>query len=281
MTTHRQAAAPSRSTNSLTLSWGLISIPLSVYTGSEKAGSGVVRREFTADGHEVGRQSYDKQTGAPITDTSGVVKKAQASDGTWVELTDDEIAVATGGVVKGLAEIICFVPLEAVGSEYVVEASNQVRPTQRKVGKEKRPDPAAEKAFGLLTSAMRTKGVAALVKVALRGPAKFMAVTPDGEMHTLAFAETLRQPMEMSQASHSDAELALGLQLIDSVGVDTPVLTDDATPKVKAYIEAKAAGQAPQAVEVEAAPVVDLAAALAASLAATAKPAPKKTKKVA
>jgi DNA end-binding protein Ku len=265
---HRLASQPNRSTNSLVVSWGLIQFPLSVYSGLE-ATTGVKRSEFTAAGNPIGRKSYDKVTGGDVE--GDVVKKFELAPGQWIELSDEEIAAATGGTVKGQAEIASFIPLEAVGSTYVVEGVSQVRPSKIGSGRSSKPNVAADKAFALLCSAMRSRGVAALAKVALRGPARWVAITPDGDMLSLAFAESVRPRIPMAEAELSAAELALAEKLIDAVGVDTPVLTDDATPKVLAYLQAKAvSGEVKVAVEAPVAAVVDLAAALAASLEATA-----------
>ena len=58
---------------------------------------------------------------------------AQATNGAWVELTDDEIATCTSP--KGLGEIVAFVPTKDVG-QYVGENLVQVRPkvTKGKAG---------------------------------------------------------------------------------------------------------------------------------------------------
>ena len=86
---HMQTLAPqpNRSTNSITLSWGMINIPCSVYTGTESVS--VARKEFVAGtDHPVGRVSIDKVDGT-VVDRADVIKMAEATSGVMVELDDD------------------------------------------------------------------------------------------------------------------------------------------------------------------------------------------------
>lgn len=274
---HALAPAPSAG-GSYTLTWGLISIPVKLATGTER-GTPVPRKQFTPDGHEVGSRDYDKQTGENYD--GPIIKKALASNGVYVELTDDEMEQAIGGTVPpGMMPIVSFIDASTIMNEYIVEKQDQVRPATRKVGKERLPDPAADKAFGLLMAAMRERNVAALVSIPRRQSACYGAILPDGRFLYLLFADQVRKAQALPAESHSDAELELGLQLIDSVGVDMPVLADVATVKVIEYVEAKSTGVVPDTVAPMAppAPTIDLAAALQASL-ATGKPKAKTTKK--
>lgn len=263
---HALAQAPSAG-GSYTLTWGLISIPVKLATGTER-GTPVPRKQFTPDGHEVGSRDYDKQTGENYD--GPIVKKALASNGEYVELTDEEMERAIGEAVPpGMMPIVSFIPVETIMQEYIVEKQDQLRTATRKVGRDRLPDPAADKAFGLLMAAMKQRNVAALVSIPRRQSACYGAILPDGRFLYLLFAEQVRKPQAMPEPSHSDAELELGLQLIDSVGVSTPILTDVATARVIEYVEAKSAGvvSEPSVPAPVPAPTVDLAAALAASLA--------------
>ena len=72
-----EAKPPSRSTGSMTLSWGLLSIPLSVFNGSQA--TYVARKEFV-DGkpeNPAGRTIIDKSTGEMV-DRSRIVSAAQS-----------------------------------------------------------------------------------------------------------------------------------------------------------------------------------------------------------
>jgi non-homologous end joining protein Ku len=261
------APQPARQTTSFTVLWGMVTIPLSVYTGTEE--TRVIRKEFITEGKgaqahlvEVGRSPIRKDTGAVI-DSSEVGRYAQADNGEWVLLTDEEIADCTSP--KGLAELVCFVPVKDVGM-YLADNQMQVRPKSSK-GK---ADPAAAHAFSLLATVMTKNKVVALVKVALRGPARYGLLAADGTFTTIRTADAIRQPLEVTVAKHGKDELLLAQALVDAVGIDTPVLSDDTAPVVQEFVNAKSSGK--PAPVMQAPPVqVDLMAALQASVAASKK----------
>jgi DNA end-binding protein Ku len=254
------AASPSRASNSFTIAWGLVTIPVSVFTGTEE--TRVKRSEFL-DGTEipVGRSPIRKDTGEVI-DSALVVRRSQATNGTWVELTDEEIAICTSP--KGLGEVVSFVPTKDVG-QYVVENLVQVRPKATK-GK---VDPAAAKAYALLLTAMRNRKVVALVKVALRGPARYGLLDATGNFALVRTADAVREALPVAlDYKFSEAELNLATTLIEAVGVDTPIITDDTAPAVQAYVDAKAGGAPAPAPLPSPTTEVDIMATLEASIAA-------------
>lgn len=265
---HRSGTVPTRGTG-LTVGFGIVQIPLTIYAGTD-AGAKVKRNMFTTDGNPIGNMRYDKATGEPYE--GEVVKKVTIDATTVVDLTDEEVAAVTGGIVADTGTIETFVPLSALGSTYIVTAVNQVRPQLLQKAGRKFPNPGAERSFVLLCEAMAEAGVAGLVKVAMRGPARYFALTPDGRLLALAFAEEVRADLPMPDVELTDDERAMAQQLIAAVGTDTPVLADEAGVKLMAYVEAKAAG-GDTITTVEAPPVAEsssLADALAASLAAMA-----------
>jgi non-homologous end joining protein Ku len=223
---------------------------------------------------EVGRSPIRKDTGAVI-ESYDVIRHAQADTGEWVILTDDEIVDCTSP--KGVGEIVSFVPVKSVG-EYLAENQSQVRPKAEK-GKE---NPAAAKAFALLMATMKANKVVALIKVALRGPARYGLLDSTGTFTLVYTADAVRQPRPVTEYTFSKAELDMAKALVEAVGIDTPVITDDTAPVVQEFVNSKATGvifvpaSTPE-------PTIDLAAALMASVeAAKAAKAPKaKGKKVA
>jgi non-homologous end joining protein Ku len=261
MTVTALAASPQRSTTSFHIGWGLIDIHVSAYTGTEE--TRVARKEFIKDGKNlvsVGRAAIRKDTGEVI-DSGDVIRMAQASSGEWVALSDDEIAECTSP--RGQAEIVAFVPIKDAG-QYLAENQMQVRPQAVK-GK---VAPATEKAFTLLMAAMKKRKVVALVKIAMRGPARFALIDAEGTMTLVRTADAVRTARPLPEVAVAKGELDMALMLIDTVGVDAPVLTDDTAPVVSKFVEAKATGKP---VEVKAAPSIaagDLMAQLEASIAA-------------
>lgn len=268
MNEHRAASAPSRATGTINLQWGLVSVQLATFNASEGEARPLERHEYTADNHEVGRVAIDKVTQKPV-ERSAVVKKAASTSGHLVEITDEEIAAITGGRTTA-SEIEAFVPVAAfVDGTYMIESELQARPAPLRVGSKKLPNPAGDKAFALLTSIMAQRNVAALFKYAPGSAARYAALLPDGRILQVAWARQARATLPVPDVDISDAEKAMAEQLLDMVGVSTPVLVDQSFEPLQEYVDAKAAGTADAPnVEEATAQVIDLSEALAASLAA-------------
>jgi len=251
------AAAPTRATTSITLAAGMLNIPLSVYTSTEA--TRVSRKEFFAGDTtvEVGRSPIRKDTGDTIHSTD-VVRMAQATNGTWVALDDDEIAACTSP--KGVAEIVSFVPTKDF-DQYLTEGLYQVRPKSIKGV----PDRSGVKALSLLFAGLKARKVGILVKMAMRGPARYAILTSDGDLRMILTADAVRQPLALDQGKHTKAEIDMATALIDAIGIDTPVIVDDTAPVVQAYVDAKAGG-APKPAPIAVAATDDLMAALQASI---------------
>ena len=254
------AKEPSRSTGTITLSWGLLNIPLSVYTGTEDTS---VRRKEFVDGqvdHPAGRAVIDKTTGEVI-DSSRVVRMAEASNGSFVVLDDDEMAACTGD--RNVAEVLTFVPNSEL-LNYVPNKLMQVRPHRTKGI----PDPAASKAFSLFVQALSSMGVSALVKVAMRGPAQYALVTATGDMIFVHSTDGVRKPIPMGLVPVEPQEQDMAINLIQAIGVtSTPRLPDVTAQAVGEYVDSKAKGNpAPEAPSKPATGEVDITSRLLESI---------------
>lgn len=266
------AGQPTRSSGSMTVGWGIISLPLSLYSGTEEGG--IRRQEFVAvqEGdetvyHKVGRQSVDKQTGQEVA-YQDVVKMYETSSGAFIPLSDQEIETVISPDRQG--KVVAFLPLAhlAVGT-YLPDAMYQARPSKGS-GRDRRPDPRAEQAFALLMAAMEAEKVFGLIEMVLRGKPRYAALCPDGRLLILHFDDEVRSDLAMPEAQFSKQELTMGRRFVKQLMRDeAPVLTDTASAKVRDYAEAKAAGTATAPVMVETIPsaMPDLMAALEASLA--------------
>ena len=258
------APAPARATTSITLSWGLVTIPCSVYTGTEA--TRVVRKEFFQGDATipVGRSAVRQDTGEVIA-SDMVVRMAQADSGAWVALSDDEIAACTSD--RGLAEVVSFVKNTKVGG-YLIEDYKIVAPKREK-GK---INPAVDRAFSLLCTAMKDAKVMALIKVAMRGPARYALLDHEGNLYLIHSADQVRGNLGgPTQYTFSDQERSLAQDLIEAVGIDTPVLIDTTAPAVKEYVNAKATGVTPQVAAAPAPTGIDIMSQLSASIAAAKK----------
>lgn len=235
----------------------MISIPLSVYTSTEA--TRIARKEFFQGNAniEVGRAAIRKDDGTIIHPTD-VTRMAQATNGAWVILTDDEVAAATSP--KGLAEVVTFVPVKEFGS-YLTEGLYQVRPKREK-GK---VNQAIEQAFAMLLAGMKARKVGALIKVAMRGPARLAILTDTGDLLLVKTADAVRQSLALDVPAVSKAQVAMATSLIDAIGIGAPVLVDDTAPVLQAFVDAKAGG-APTPKAVPVAPIDNLMAAFEASI---------------
>ena len=260
-TLQSDAKAPQRATASITLSWGLMAVPASLYTATEEIR--VSRKEFFQGNADisVGRAPVRKDTGELI-EQSDVTRMATATDGTVVPLGDDEVADALG-YLNGTATIDTFVPL-ADTHQYAPSGSvYQIRPKATKG----QVDPAGAKAFSLLFAAMESREVAALVTFVMRGSKHYSLLRSDGTLIGVLPANAVREARDLPEADVSDAEMDMALQLLDAVGTSSPTLTDESPAIVQAFVDAKAESddytspEAPKKVE-----TVDIMAALQASI---------------
>lgn len=259
-------SAPTRKTFSANLGWGLVSIPVAFYTATES--NGVKRSEYTTDGHKVGRKPYDKETGEDVAHQD-IIKKYEVEPDKVVALSDDEIEQVLQPK-NGTAAILEFRPLmEWFDGRYVYNSMVQVRPD--KVGTGKNKSQPGAKPFALLVECMKREKVFALVSLVTRGRTRFMALLPDGRAYLLHFDDEVREDLPMPEAEVTEAEVKMGLALIQSVrGKDDedPVLLNDDAEKVHAYAVDKLGGKVsePEATDEPAAPTDDLLAMLQASL---------------
>jgi non-homologous end joining protein Ku len=255
MSITRTAPAPTRATTSVVLTVGVVPIPLSLFTAVES--TAVIRHEFfQGDSNvSVGRTPIRKDTGEVI-EQADVVRMAQAVDGAWVALDDSEIEEASGSA--GGCEVVTFVPVKDAG-HYLIDGLYQVRPKA-----DKRGGAAAAAAFTTLLAGMAARKVNALVRVKLRGTPRFGLLTVSGDLLLIATADSVREALPLPDVKPVKAEVAMMANLIDAIGVSTPTVVDDWSPRVQGYVNAKAAtNPAPAKAPAN---VVDITAVIAASI---------------
>ena len=249
------AGAPNRATGNLILGFGTTAIPCNVYSGTQdnsvKRSEHVVidATEATPTYAKVGRATINKDSGATV-ESSDVVRLAEATDGTLVPLSDDEIAAAIG-CEGGACTIEKFLPLSVMNAgTYIVDSLYQLRPAPARSGGSNRRSVTTEQAFALLIKAMRLEGTFALCMVALRGKPRYAAFMPDGRLYTLRFTSEVRLPLGLPDSEASDEDLMLARMLVAAHTSNVaPTLRDSATAKVVAFVDSKAAGMPHTSVE--------------------------------
>jgi DNA end-binding protein Ku len=253
-----------RSIGSATISFGLVSIPIKLYSASQpNAGVGfnLLHREC---GSRI-RQQYVCPTCERVVERKDLVRGYEVSKNQFVTFTDDELKAMETQASRAV-DIEQFVPLSAVDPIYFDRAYY--------LG----PDKGAEKAYRLLIEAMRATDQVAVAKYVLHGKEHLVVLRAAAHglvLHTAFFADEIRDQREIDQGGAvavRDAEMTLARKLIDELAADRfePEKYEDSyRARVLEAVDAKVAGEevtAPPA-ETGRAQVIDLMEALKQSLA--------------
>ena len=195
-----------------------------------------------------------------------IVKGYEIAPGQYVVIDPDELAALDPKATHTI-DIEEFVDLEEIDPIFFEHAYYVV------------PEPRAGKAYALLVEAMARTNKVAIARLVLRTKQYLAALRPkEGALvlNTLLYADEVR-PIEgieeVDPTEVSDKELRMAEQLVESLSAkfEPDKYHDEYREQVLEMIEAKAAGQeiVTQAPVTEAPTVVDLMAALEASLAAS------------
>ncbi len=254
-----------RSLASLTISFGLVSIPVKLYSATQSR-AGVSFNLLHRNCGSRLRQQY-------ICIKEGVVvERAEMDKG--FEFTKDQYVTFTPEELKeleetatGTVDITEFVPDEKIDPIYYDKAYFLA------------PDKGGAKPYALLTEGMRKTGRCALARWAARGKQYLVQVRPveDGLiMQQLLYADEVRSmsEIEIAPAEVKDAELKLAIQLIEQISAEEfnpKEYEDDVRKRIEAAVETKVKGQeisiSPSAPEGKSgAQVIDLMEALRASV---------------
>lgn len=255
---------PARATSSATISFGLVSIPVKVYTATQSKSL----RFNMLDGRDKSRikqQYVNASSGEPVP-REEIVKGYEYARGQYVVLAEEELKALEQKTNQAI-EIEEFVPIERVDPLYF-EKSNLLG-----------PDKGGQKAYRLLNEAMTLMGVVAIGRYATRGKQQLVLIrpTPLGlMMQTLFYADEVRGFDEVDMGDElelRDSELELAQQLIKQLSKETfdaGRYEDEYRQKVLAAVEQKIAGEdvVIQPKEEAKEQIIDLVAALKASIAA-------------
>ena len=251
------------------LSFGLVSVPVELYTATEAHGP--VFHQFekgTAD--RIRYQRVNERT-ADEVEYSDVVKGADIGGGNYVVLGQDELDSIAPGRSR-LMDIRTFVDLDDIDPLYFDKAYF-LGPGGEETGK----------LYALLREAMGSAGKAAVASFVMRGKEYLAAVRADGDLlvlETLFFADEVRDPHQQipdlpGRVKLSRQELSMARQLINAMsGPWKPAdYRDTYTDRVNDLIDAKKhkkefqpAEEAPAATN-----VIDLTEALQSSVEAARK----------
>lgn len=267
-----------RAIGSATVSFGLVSIPVKIYSTGDSKSSVRFNMLHGECGTRV-KQQYTCPTCEDVVPRSDMARGYEFAKNQYVTLDDDEYKalqeVATNAI--GLVE---FVPADKVDPIYMSKSYF--------LG----PEKGGERAYKLLAQAMVESELIGLARYSARGKQYLVMVRPNDAdglvMHQLKYADEVKtfEDVPIADAPDAtDAELALARQIIEQISSETfapEKYTDEVKDRMLELINQKVEGKEITAMP-EAAPqaqVIDLMAALKASLgeAAGAEATPKKTK---
>jgi DNA end-binding protein Ku len=247
------------------VSFGLVNVPVKMVTATSPKD---VRfhQIHEADGGRINQRRVCSVDGEEV-EYSDIVKGYDLGGGRYVIIEPEELASLDPESTRTI-EIEEFVDLADIDPVYF-ERSYYLTPDTR-----------AEKPYALLAEAMARTSKVAIGRFVLRTKQYVVALRArEGvlALSTMLYADEVLDPAELQIAttastSPSDKELDMAARLVESLSgeFDPAKYHDEHREKVLALIEAKADGEviaAPEAPS-NAAPVVDLMAALEASLAA-------------
>lgn len=248
-----------------TISFGLVTIPVKLYSTGESA----VGIHFNMVHKECGtqvKQRYYCPTDDRLVEKDEIAKGYEFAKGQFVQFTDEELKALNPEPTNAI-DITEFVPSDQVDPVYFEKAYY--------LG----PDKAAARPYKLLTKAMQETGRSALARYRARGKDYLVLVRPfqDGMvMQQLRYADEVRsfEEVPLGEAEVKPQELDLALKLIDQIASDQfkpEQYRDEVRDKTRALIDKKIEGQeitaAPQ--EAPKAQIIDLMEALKASLGET------------
>jgi DNA end-binding protein Ku len=261
----RRNVVTARAIGSGTVSFGLVSIPVKLYSTNE-ARAGV---SFNLLHGECGtrlKQQYVCPKCEKVVDRDQMVKGYEFAKGQYVTFTPEELEALEAQATESI-DITEFVPDATVSPLYYDK------------GYYLGPDKGGAKAYSLLAEAMRRTGRVALAKYAARGKQYLVMVRPQGRglvMQQLRYADEVKPMSEvpLDEQDVSDRELDLAMKLIDQIASDEfkpDQYEDEVRAKTMHLIEQKVQGQdiVAQPEEQPQAKVIDLMEALKASLVAS------------
>lgn len=257
-----------RAIGSATISFGLVSIPVKLYSANQTQAGISFNMLHKKCGSRL-RQQYICPTDNEVVGREDTVKGYEFAKGQFVTFNEEEIK-ALDEVASETVDIAEFVPAVKVDPVYFEKAYY--------LG----PDRGGEKAYRLLAQAMVKTGRCGVARYAARGKQYLVLLRPlEGRlvMQQLRYADEVRPfaDVHVPDAEFKEAELALATQLIDQIATEqfSPEnYKDTVKERVQALIEKKVNGQQVTAAPPEAprGQIIDLMEALKASL--SAKPAP-------
>jgi DNA end-binding protein Ku len=245
------------------VSFGLVTIPVKMYSATEEKDISFhqVRR---TDGSRIRYKRVAEADGQEVS-YGDIAKGYQLPDGDTVILTDSDFAELPLTTTRAV-DVLQFVPLEQVDPIYFAKSYYL------------EPDKAAAKPYVLLRDALHESGMVAVVKVALRSREQLATLRVRDDvlvLETMLWPDEIRTPdfaFLDEDIKARPQEMQMAQSLIESMAgdFDPTAYHDDYREALQKVIDAKVEGREvvdqPAADTSKAGNVVDLMAALRASV---------------
>jgi DNA end-binding protein Ku len=253
---------PARSISSLTVSFGLVAIPVKLYTAtsSKSFAFNLLHKDC---GSRL-KQQYLCAKEDIVVPSEDIVKGYEFAKDQYVVFSPDELKALEEAGSRAV-EITEFVPIESVDPIYFDKAYYLA------------PDKGGAKPYALFAQALRDTERCALGRWASHGKQHVVMLRPfeDGlVMQQLLYAADVRpvSELEIPKVEVKDAELKLARQLIEQQSTeafDPAAYTDAVRERIEAAVEKKVEGQeiaVPEEAVTGGAQIIDLMEALRLSL---------------
>lgn len=248
---------------SASISFGLVSVPIQMYSAAETSGSVSFNWIHKDCGSRLKQQYVCQREGTKV-ERDEMIKGYEFAKDQYVTFTPDELK-ALDEVGTNTIEITEFVPADKVQRVYID------RPYYLAPGKN------GDRAYRLLREAMKQTGLSAIGRYAARGKQYLIMLSPLGDaivMEQLHYADEVRPLSEIPipEGDVKESELKLAMNLVQQLATDEfhpENYKDDVRGRVLDLINQKIEGQditTSTAEEAPAAQIIDLMAALKASL---------------
>jgi DNA end-binding protein Ku len=254
---------PARAIGSATVSFGMVSIPIKLYSATE-AGAAITFNWLHKKCSSRLKQQYYCPKDDEVVSRDDMIKGYEFAKDRYVTFNPDELKALEEEATQTV-EIQEFVPIAKIDPIYFD------RPYY--LG----PDKGGDKAYRLLAQAMEQTGRAALGRYAARGKQYLVMLRPVGDalvMQQLHYVDEIRPRSEVpvGEGRVKDAELKLAVQLVEQISTDEfrpEGYHDEVRQRQRELIEKKVAGEdisvAPAETQ-QGAQIIDLMEALKASL---------------
>jgi len=254
---------PARPISSATVSFGLVSVPVQLYSAAESSANVSFNLLHKKCGSRLKQQYFCQKDGEKV-ERDDMVKGYKLPTGQFVQFTKEELKALEEKKTESI-NITEFVPLKDVDRIYLDKVYY--------LG----PDKGGERAYKLLAAALKETGRAALGQYAARGKQYLILVRPmDGVlvMEQLYYQDEMRSAREVpiSDVEVKDQELKLAIQLIEQGASDAfrpEAYSDTVKARMLEQIQKKIEGQeiTEEPSEAPQTQIIDLMEALKASLA--------------